>query len=137
VRGVTAAELVQRNGAGTMLRPAELEAWLIGRRLATRFRRRASTPAVDAAGVQTPATPYDLRDTFASNAPGAAVTVFELAKIMGTSVRMIERHYGALIDRAHAGITSRLDALEAQLEQAAEASHDRRRDACCRYCQDV
>jgi hypothetical protein len=40
---------------------------------------------------------------------------------MGTSVRMIERHYGALIDGAHAGITGRLDALEALLEQAAEA----------------
>jgi hypothetical protein len=32
---------------------------------------------------------------------------------MGTSVRMIEKHYGALVDGAHAGITSRLDALEA------------------------
>ena len=44
------------------------------------------------------------------------VTVFELAKIMGTSVWMIERHYGALIDGAHAGITARLDALEAEFE---------------------
>jgi len=49
------------------------------------------------------------------------VTVFELAKGMGTSVRMIEKHYGALIDGAHAGITSRLDALEAELEQATAA----------------
>jgi hypothetical protein len=64
-----------------------------------------------------------MRDTFASNALAAGVTVFELAKIMGTSVRMIERHYGALLDGAHAGIAGRLDALEAQLEQAvAEAS---------------
>ena len=38
--------------------------------------------------------PYDLRSTFASNALAAGVTVFELARIMGTSVRMIERHYG-------------------------------------------
>ena len=59
-------------------------------------------------------------DTFASNALAAGVTVFELARIMGTSVRMIERHYGALLDGAHAGITGRLDALEAQLEQATE-----------------
>jgi ABC-type phosphate/phosphonate transport system substrate-binding protein len=48
------------------------------------------------------------------------VTVFELAKVMGTSVRMIERHYGALLDGAHAAITGRLDALEAELEQATE-----------------
>jgi hypothetical protein len=34
---------------------------------------------------------------------------------------MIERHYGALIDGAHAGITNRLDALEAELEQAMAA----------------
>jgi hypothetical protein len=44
--------------------------------------------------------------------------VFELAKIMGTSVRMIEKHYGTLIDGAHAGITGRLDALETVLEAA-------------------
>ena len=56
------------------------------------FRRREWAPAVEAAGVRTPATPYDMRDTFASNALAAGVTVFELAKIMGTSVRMIERH---------------------------------------------
>ena len=40
---------------------------------------------------------------------------------MGTSVAMIERHYGALLDGAHAGIVGRLDALEAGLEQATEA----------------
>jgi integrase len=82
------------------------------------FRKREWSPAVDAAGVETPATPYDMRDTFASNALAAGVTVFELAKVMGTSVRMIERHYGALIDGAHAAITGRLDAIEAALEQA-------------------
>ena len=85
------------------------------------FRKREWTPAVEAAGVRTPATPYDMRDTFASNALAAGVTVFELARVMGTSVRMIERHYGTLIDGAHAGITSRLNALEAELEEATAA----------------
>ncbi len=56
---------------------------------------------------------YDLRSTFASNALAAGVTVFELAKIMGTSVRMIEKHYGALLDGAQAGIVARLEALDA------------------------
>jgi hypothetical protein len=37
---------------------------------------------------------------------------------MGTSVRMIERHYGALLDGAHAAIAGRLDAHEAELEKA-------------------
>jgi hypothetical protein len=32
-------------------------------------------------------------------------------------VKTTERQYGALIDGAHAGITSRLDALEAALER--------------------
>jgi integrase len=82
------------------------------------FRKREWAPAVEAAGVATPATPYDMRDTFASNALAGGVTVFELARVMGTSVRMIERHYGALLDGAHAGIAGRLDAQEADLEQA-------------------
>jgi hypothetical protein len=83
------------------------------------FRKRIWAPAVEAAGVTTPATPYDMRDTFASNALAANVTVFVLARVMGSSVRMIERHYGALLEGANAGIAGRLDALEAELEQAA------------------
>jgi integrase len=88
------------------------------------FRKREWAPAVEASGIEKPATPYDMRDTFASNALAARVTVFELAKIMGTSVRMIEKHYGALIDGAHAAITGRLDALEATLETEAEEASD-------------
>lgn len=80
------------------------------------FRNREWRPAVDASGIDTPARIYDLRSTFASNALAAGVTVFELAKVMGTSVLMIERHYGCLLDGAHAGIAGRLDALEAELE---------------------
>ena len=43
---------------------------------------------------------------------------------------MIERHYGTLVDGAHAGIAARLDALEAELAQANDrqregGSHDR------------
>jgi hypothetical protein len=34
---------------------------------------------------------------------------------------MIERSYGTLLGGAHAGIAGRLDALEAQLEQVANA----------------
>jgi integrase len=85
------------------------------------WRKRHWGPAIEAAGVRKPATPYDLRDTFASNALAGGVTVFELAKVMGTSVRMIERHYGALLDGAHAGIAGRLDAVEMQLEEAKSA----------------
>ena len=37
---------------------------------------------------------YDLRSTFASNALARRITMFELARIMGTSAKMIEAHYG-------------------------------------------
>jgi hypothetical protein len=50
--------------------------------------------------------------------------VFELARVMGTSVEMIQHHYGALIDGADAGIVGRLDAIETALEEAKEAKSD-------------
>ena len=85
----------------------------------TTWRRHAWTPAVDAAGIERPARIYDLRSTFASNALAAGVTLFELARVMGTSVRMIERSYGTLLGGAHAGISSRLDALDREFERKA------------------
>ncbi len=76
------------------------------------FRYREWAPAVMAAGVATPARVYDLRCTFASNALAAGVSVFELARVMGTSVLMIERAYGSLLDGAAAGIAARLARFE-------------------------
>lgn len=87
------------------------------------FRRRTWAPAIEAGGVRTPARLYDLRSTFASEALAAGVTVFELARVMGTSVAMIERHYGALLDGAGAGIAGRLDALDAAQDRATEEGH--------------
>lgn len=92
------------------------------------FRRRQWGPAITSSGIATPARVYDLRSTFASNALAAGVTVFELARVMGTSVLMIERHYGALLDGAGAGIAGRLDAREAELEQAAKAQAEGTQD---------
>jgi integrase len=77
------------------------------------FRRRAWNTAVESAGIATPARLYDLRSTFASNALAAGVTVYELARIMGTSVSMIEAHYGALLDTAHESLLGRLEAFGA------------------------
>jgi hypothetical protein len=68
-------------------------------------------------GSSRPARIYDLRSTFASNALAAGVSVFELGRIMGTSVAMIERHYGTLIEGAGADITRRLDAFEAERQR--------------------
>lgn len=86
------------------------------------FRKREWAPAIEAAGIATPARLYDLRSTFASNALAAGLTVYELARVMGTSVRMIESHYGALLDTAHDAMLSRLDAFGARAGHDAEAS---------------
>ena len=75
------------------------------------FGNRLWIPAVESAGIETPARLYDLRSTFTSNALAAGITTFELARIMGTSVGMIEAHYGALIDTAHDAILGRLEAV--------------------------
>jgi hypothetical protein len=72
-------------------------------------------------GVRRPARIYDLRSTFASNALAAGVSVFELARIMGTSVAMIERSYGTLIEGAGADVARRLGAFEGAHEPAVEA----------------
>lgn len=95
-----------------------------GVRNLTTWRRHGWTPAVESAGIAKPSRIYDLRSTFASNALAAGVTLFELARIMGTSVRMIERSYGTLLGGAHAGIAGRLDAIEAQPERDAGAESD-------------
>jgi hypothetical protein len=71
----------------------------------------SATPRRRALEHALPARIYDLRATFASDALAANVSVFGLARVMGTSVRMIERHYGALLDGAGADIADRLNAL--------------------------
>jgi integrase len=88
------------------------------------FRRRVWAPAIEAAAIPGPARIYDLRSTFASNALAAGIDVFELAKVMGTSVRMIERHFGALLTGAAAGIASRLAAFEAGKEERDDRSEN-------------
>jgi integrase len=80
------------------------------------FRKREWIPALDAAGIP-PRRIYDLRSTFASQALAAGVSVFEFARIMGTSVRMIERHYGALLQGSGEAIRGKLDAYLDRLGQ--------------------
>jgi hypothetical protein len=60
------------------------------------------------------ASPDLRRSTFASNALAVGITVYELARIMGTSVSMIEAHYGALLDTAHDSLLERLEAVNAR-----------------------
>jgi integrase len=73
------------------------------------FRRRVWAPAIDSAGIAKPARIYDLRSTFISNALANGLTVFETARVAGTSVKMIEAHYGTLIDTARESLLERLE----------------------------
>jgi hypothetical protein len=75
------------------------------------FRRRVWAPAIDSAGIAKAARIYDLRSTFISNALASGLTVFETACIAGTSVKMIEAHYGALVDTARESLLNRLESV--------------------------
>lgn len=88
------------------------------------WRRRVWAPAIEAAGIPTPARIYDLRSTFASNALHAGVGIHLLARLMGTSVRIIERHYGTLLDGALEDIAARLNAHAAEQDRATRESED-------------
>ena len=46
--------------------------------------------------------------------------MFELARMMGTSVEMIERHYGTLLDGSGASMASRLAVVRAEQDRAAD-----------------
>lgn len=60
------------------------------------FRNRCWKPAQLAAGITPPRRIYDLRHTFATFALRAGISTFELSRYMGTSLGMIDRHYGHL-----------------------------------------
>jgi integrase len=47
-------------------------------------------------------SPYALRHTFATFSIAAGVSLFELARFMGTSVEQIDRTYGQLLPDARA-----------------------------------
>jgi len=83
-----------------------------------------AAPAIEAGGIATPARIYDLRSTFASEALAAGLGIHTLARIMGTSVRMIERHYGTLLDGAMESIAGRLDALDVERDRATDRATD-------------
>jgi integrase len=60
------------------------------------FRNRAWKPGQRAAGIDPLRRVYDLRHTFATFALRAGISTFDLSRYMGTSLAMIDRHYGHL-----------------------------------------
>ncbi len=59
------------------------------------WRMREWYPALEAAGIARRG-PYQLRHTFATEALAAGVSIFQLARLMGASVKTIDKHYGHL-----------------------------------------
>jgi integrase len=78
------------------------------------WRTREWYEALDAAGIARRG-PYHLRHTFATEALAAGVSIFELARLMGTSVKMIDRTYGHLASDSEDAIRGRLDARSTRL----------------------
>jgi integrase len=66
-------------------------------------------PALEAAGLP-PRRVYSLRHGFASNALAAGISLYELSRYMGASVRVIEAHYAHLLGDAEDAARAKLDA---------------------------
>jgi integrase len=66
---------------------------------------------------------YDLRHTYASFALDAGLSIFELARYMGTSVRVIDRTYGHLVRGSEDRARAKLEARAArELKEAARSA---------------
>ncbi len=75
------------------------------------FGRRHWKPGQVAAGVDPLRHLYDLRHTYATFALRAGVSVFAVSRFMGSSIAMIDRHYGHLARDSREHAVSLLDAL--------------------------
>jgi integrase len=75
------------------------------------WRRDEWTPAVKAAGLEH-RPPYALRHTYASFSIAAGVSLFALARRMGTSVQQIDKTYGHLLPDAVEYERGLLDAFD-------------------------
>jgi integrase len=81
------------------------------------WRTREWYPALDAAGLRRRG-PYQLRHSFATEALAAGISIFELARVMGASVKTIDKHYGHLARDSEQAIRARLDARAAHSADA-------------------
>lgn len=73
------------------------------------WRRREWRPALEAAGLSTDLSPYAMRHTYASFALDAGVSIFELSRLMGTSVKVIDQTYGHLVRGAFDRVRTALE----------------------------
>ena len=75
------------------------------------FRQRHWRPALAAADIEPLRQPYDLRHTYATFRLRAGLSAFELSRYMGTSLAMIDLHYGHLASDGRQHAVALLDAL--------------------------
>ena len=75
------------------------------------FGRKHWRPAQIKAGIDPVRGLYDLRHTYATFALRAGVPVFAVSRFMGTSIAMIDRHYGHLANDSRDHAVALLDAL--------------------------
>jgi hypothetical protein len=83
------------------------------------FGRRHWKPAQKAAAIEPLRDLYDLRHTYATFALRAGVSVFAVSRFMGSSIAMIDHHYGHLAHDSREHAVFLLDALA--LERAVDA----------------
>ena len=83
------------------------------------FNRRHWKPVQRALGIEPLRDLYDLRHTYATFALRAGVPVFAVSRFMGTSIAMIDLHYGHLAVDSFEHAVSLLDGLA--LERAVDA----------------
>ena len=84
------------------------------------FGRKHWRPAQIKAGIEPVRGLYDLRHTYATFALRAGVPVFAVSRFMGTSIAMIDRHYGHLANDSRDHAVALLDALA--FERAVDAA---------------
>jgi integrase len=84
------------------------------------FGRKHWRPAQLKAGIDPMRGLYDLRHTYATFALRAGVPVFAVSRFMGTSIAMIDRHYGHLANDSRDHAVALMDALA--FERAVDAA---------------
>jgi integrase len=73
------------------------------------WRRDEWKPALESAGLPY-LVPYSMRHTFASFAIVAGVSLFYLARLMGSSVEQIDKTYGHMLPESERGLLDTFDA---------------------------
>ncbi|MHB8642675.1 MAG: tyrosine-type recombinase/integrase [Gaiellaceae bacterium] len=96
------------------------------------FGRKHWRQAQIKAGVEPVRGLYDLRHTYATFALRAGVPVFAVSRFMGTSLAMIDRHYGNLANDSREHAVALLDALafERSVDVAPNAPEASQEDGC-------